>query len=210
MESTGKKLSFIKADPRAPRFIKEKYDPLKETNTSFFKRLKKAHPELKKYSNREIGRYIKAVNLRVSKEVIENRNGVRLPEGLGIIVAGACKLNNDSLKKNIDYATSQKLGKIVYYQNQSSDQFIAKIKYSNEMDKHMFDNHEMWCFDACRPLCAALSKEFKKESGYKKYIVFTSKQSIAHLFRKTKIQKVNKVGQELTKINLAAHNEFDI
>lgn len=210
MESIGKNPRFIIADPLAPRFTKERYDPIAENNTAFFNRMKKAHPELKKYSNREIVRYIKAINKRISKEIIDNRNGVRLPEGLGVIVAGCVKLNSVTTSKNIDYGTSKKVGKLVPYQNHNSNQYVAKIKYTNEMDRHMFENHEMWCFDAARPLCTALSDEFKKEGGYKKYILFTTKQHIAHLFRKTKIQKVNRLAQKMKDIGLAAHNEFDI
>ena len=210
MESNAKNLAFRVLDPSAPRFNKDRFNIAHRDNSNFYRKLKETYPELKQYSNTQIGQFIKAINKRVAQEVIDNRNGVKLPEGLGIIVGGACKLNPETAMKNIDHATSRKLGKKVYYQNQISDQFVAKIKYSNELDKHMFDNYNMWCFDADRNLARAISNEFKKEGGYKKYIVFTTKQHIAHLFRKTRINKANRKAQVMKEIGLAEHNEFDI
>jgi len=210
MEPMSKNLQFTIADLHAPRFFKKRYDLLDRDNIPIFKKMKSVYPELKEYTTAEIIKCVRAVNAAIAIEVLDNRNGVRLSDGLGIIVAGACKINTETASKNIDYKESKRLGKLVYYQNQISDQYIAKVKYSNDLDRHMFDNHHMWCFDADRKLSSSLAKEFRKEGGYKKYIVFTTRQHIGHLFRKLKIQKVSSTTEQMKLKRLVDHNEFDI
>jgi hypothetical protein len=196
-------------DPHAPRFVKVEFDILNKTNKEFYAAMKKQYPELEQYTDTEITNCITFFNKRIGTEVLSNRNGVRLSDGLGVIVAGATKLSSQAIANNIDYNALRK-GMIVLHQNHESEQHIGKIKYSSEIDKHMFENYNMWCFDAARPLTRALAAEFKKEGAYKNYIIFSLKQNIAHLFRKQKIQKVNAIAQENRSRKLQEHNEFDI
>jgi len=200
------------SDPHAPRFRAEAVDLLATTKPKFFSAMKKQHPELKKYSNSDIAKCIKLFNIRIGNEVVSNRNGVRLSEGLGIIVAGACRLPQDVIDKkvantNIDHNMSEKLGVLVTHQNLHSDMYIAKVKYSNEIDRHMFDNYDLWMFDGCRNLTRAVAAEFK-QGNHNNYIMFNTYEHIAHLFRKPKIERESGNTQVLKKQRLEEHDEF--
>jgi len=177
-------------DPRAPKFVPKRLDILNVRNKEFYDTLKEQYPELNIYTNLQINKIVDYFNNVIAQEVINNRNGVRLSEGLGIIVAGACKISKETASNNQDYNTSRKLGVSVPYNNLHSENYIAKVKYTNELDRHMFQNHDLWMFDACRNLSRAVATQFKN-GNYKNYIVFTSRQHIAHLFRKQKIGKEN-------------------
>ncbi len=197
-------VQFRKSDPKAPRFREEVYDIASYSNKPFFAAIKKQYPALKKYTSSDIFNCIKLFNTRISAEVINNRNGVRLPEGLGIIVAGACNVHE---VYKPDVKASAEAGVTIPHQNLHSDSYIAQVKYSNDLDKHMFDNHELWGFDACRNLARGVSAEFKK-GNHKNYIVFTTRQHIAHLFRKQKIEKESVKSAAGKKDRLDNHDEF--
>lgn len=193
-------------DPYAPKYTKGKFDLMHYGNREFYTAMKKQHPELKKYTNVQLRKFIDVYNTRIATEVINNRNGVQLPEGLGIIVTGACKLAKNTADNNIDIKLSAELGKPVTHQNLHTDQYVFKIKYSNDLDKYFFRNNYMWCFDADRKLTRKIAAEFKKTDGWKKYIVFTTKQHIAHLFKKPKLD-VPKENPDKGRL-LSEHNEF--
>jgi len=194
-------------DPQGPRFRKVNFDILRDKNVTFYKDIKEQYPELKQYTNNDIANCIIYFNKRIAQEVLDNKNGVRLSGGLGVLVAGACKILHSTVANNIDFNALRK-GKVVPFQNNGTDQYIAKIKYSSEVDKHMFTNSNMWCFDACRNFSRALAAIFKEEGGYKKYIVFTTKQHITHLFRKQRPKTINSGVEKNKKENLEKYDEF--
>lgn len=199
---------YFKADPRAPRFRKKVFNIIDQKNKDFFSEMKKQYPELGEYTNSQIVKFITIYNRRIATEVINNRNGVRLSDGLGIIVAGACKISAKTAANNINWNSLRSVDTPVPYQNENTDNYIIKIKYSNELDKHMFKNKHMWCFDGDRVFTRTLSAEFKKPDGWKRYIVFTTRQHIAHLFRgKNKIQNTRKA-EKVIKKRLDEYDEF--
>lgn len=198
---------FRVADPRAPRFLRKKFDILNATNKEFYTALKEQHPELSKYPDNEIARFIEFFNNVIAQEVVDNRNGVHLPNGLGIIVAGACKISLETSKTNTDYKTSAEVGQHVAHSNLHSDTYIAKVKYSNALDRHMFENNDLWMFDPCRALARAVSAQFKN-GNHRNYITFTTRQHIAHLFRKQKIAKENPRAVYAKKQQLDNYDEF--
>jgi hypothetical protein len=208
MQELTKLKREVKApDPHAPRFMKEEFDILKQANVDFYKAMKEQYPELKKYKDSEIANCIEFFNRRIVKEVIDNRNGVRLTDGLGVLVAGACKIPRETVANNINF-NALRNGERLSFQNNGTDQYVAKIKYSSEIDKHMFENYSMWCFDASRPFSRTLAAIFKEEGAYKKYIVFTSRQRIAHLFRKQRPKTIDAVAEKRKKTRLEEHDEF--
>jgi hypothetical protein len=196
------------ADPHTPKFRKKRYDILNNSNMEFYTGMKKKYPQLEYYLDSDIAKCIEAFNKRIAKEIIDNRSGVRLSEGLGIIVAGACKLSSETADNNIDQKKSKDLGVPIKHINYHSDKYVMKLKYTNELDRHMFDNHHLWCFDGSRPLSRSLAAEIKKEGGYKKYIVFTTKHHISHLFRKQKVFKQTVKSFESKEKRLLEHDEF--
>lgn len=203
----------VEVDLRAPRFRPDRFDILNgnayqtEENRHFFTSMKKQFPELEKYSDGDIAKCIEYLNHKTAQEVVNNRNGVRLSDGLGIIVAGACKIKTETAANNLDHIASAEHGTAIPHTNLHSDVYIAKVKYSNDLDKHMFDNHHMWAFDAERKLARTVSAEFKN-GNHKNYIVFTTYQHIAHLFRKQKIGKDNVKTENKRKQQLDQYDEF--
>lgn len=204
--STAHKFRVL--DLNAPRFIKKRFDIL--SHKQFFSGMKEVHPELATYEDRIISKFIIALNKKIATEIVDNRNGIRLPESLGIAVAGACKISVSTAKRNIDYRASNQTGRIILHTNQTSDGYISKVKYSNASEYQPFKNNHMWCFDATRSVTRSLAKVFKQEGGYKKYIVFTTRQHIGHLIRPVKPAKVSKLLTNIKKKHLDQHNEFDI
>jgi len=209
MVHSDSKKQYTPTDPHIPKFRWKRFDILNNSNKDFYAAMKQQYPELDKYSNKDISKIIEHYNKRLAQEVINNRNGLKLPDGLGIVVAGACRISRKSAAENIDFKTSDELGQTVIHQNLHSDEYIAKIKYSNELDRHMFDNHHLWFFDACRPLTRTVAAEFKN-GNHKNYIVFTTRQHISHLFRKQKIEKVSTWSQRKKEKRLEEHDEFAI
>src|SRR4029078_6608587 len=114
---------YRKPNLKAPRFGKKKFDILNSLNKDFYKALKSRYPEFNKYSNYQISKFIETFNKRIAQEVIDNRNGVRLPEGLGFVIAGICKISKKTAENNIDYGTSNKLGVAVRHINTHSEQY---------------------------------------------------------------------------------------
>lgn len=198
---------FRVADPHAPRFVTKKYDILVLKNKDFYRRLKEQYPELKQYNNSEILRFIEHTNNAIAQEVIDNRNGVRLSDGLGIVVAGACQLSEKAMAKNRDYKTSALLGEHVSHTNLHSDCYVAKVKYTSELDGHMFDNHKLWMFDPSRPLARAVSAQFKN-GNHKDYIVFSPMTRMSTIFRKQKPLKESARAESKRKTRLDTYDEF--
>ena len=92
---------------------------------------------------------------RIWKEVIENRDGVELPDSLGYIFIGTCPA---AKSVNIDYALSKKYGKVLQNKNWETDGKIAKIFYTNYSTKYRFKNRELWQFTAVRQFKKAVAK----------------------------------------------------
>lgn len=199
--------NYKKSDPKAPRFRREETDLLNAGNKEFFADMKKRHPELAKYGNGDIAKCIKLCNVALANQVVHNRNGIKLPEGLGVVIAGACKVPDKTAEKNINVEVRNKTGIEVPHSNIHSDGYVAKVKYSSEVDKYMFPNHDFWVFDPGRPLSRALSAEFKK-GNHLNYIVFSTYTHISHLFRPDKIRKEDAKAVERKKEKLDNYDEF--
>ena len=183
---------YKKPDLHAPRNRKQVKDFLSRPDKDpfkFFARLKQQNPELKKYTNKEIGGWIMAFNKQMADEVANTRHGVILPQGLGKVQTGVCKPTEVTAANNIDYATSQKLGFQVHYSNSHTDGFLAKIRYFNNMPRCRFKKYHKWRFKPCRALKKAVSTVMKKDTGYKQYFPFSQRVSATGVFNKTKRQR---------------------
>ena len=95
---------FKKPDVTAPRFRPETKNVLSK---EFFNLFKKKYPKYKEIDNKELRKIIKKFNQVVFQTVIENRDGVQLPEQIGWLFIGTCQ---QSKKENVDYAKSLKYG----------------------------------------------------------------------------------------------------
>jgi len=165
---------FNKPDLNAPRYRKKTHHII---NADFYKRFFKKYPKYKEKKNTEIHKVIKTFNEYVCQEVVNNRDGVELPESLGWLFIGTCK---NAKKNNVNIGKSIKYGVRVSNKNWETDGNIGKIFYTNWSTKYRFKNREFWRFKACRKFKRSVAKAYP--DNWNMYRVMKNKYRIAHLF----------------------------
>lgn len=148
---------FNKPNLNAPRYRKKVHRLI---NNDFYKRFFKKYPEYKNEDKKTIYKIIKTFNQLVYEEVINNRDGVELPESLGWLFIGTCKTKN---KNNVDLGKSIKYGVKVHNKNWETDGKLAKIFYSNYAPKYKYKHREYWGFEACRNFKRLVSKSYPEK-----------------------------------------------
>lgn len=182
---------FVSPDLHAPRHRVKTMDLLaypEKDRYGFFTKLKKQHPELVKYTNREVAVLIEECNKLMAHDVATSWEGVMLPEGLGFVITGLCKLSEKTANNNIDYGDSNKQGIKIPYGNHHSNGYVAKVMYTNDIPWRRFTNHDLWAFKPCRNLQRAVAVEMIAGRS-NQHKVFTRNFTVNSLFRKSKIQK---------------------
>jgi hypothetical protein len=190
---------YKKPDLNAPRFRPKK---LNLTNKDFYKKFIEDNP---KYSSLTLDQFkdvIKTFNGMIWETVINDRDGVQLPEQLGYVFIGSCPRKNG---ENTDYKKSQHYGVKIQNQNWESDQFVAKIFYTNFETKYRFKNHELWGFKGVRDFKRTVAKVYPKE--WKKYVQVDNLVKISRLFRMEKFKQFKT--DETTEL-LKDYDEFNL
>lgn len=190
--------TFKKPDLNAPRFRPKK---LNFTNVDFFKKFIEENPKFNQLTADQFKQIISAFNGKIWKTVIEERDGVQLPEQIGYLFIGSCPRK----KSNVDFDKSKHYGVVLQNKNWESDQFIAKIFYTNFETKYRFKNHELWGFKGVRDFTRAVGQTYPKE--WKKYIQMDNMVKASRLFRKHKIDSIKKIE---TSDLLKDYDEFNL
>ena len=167
---------FNKPDLNSPRVRNSTLDIL---NKSFFEEFKKANPKYENLTNKELKEKIKLINKVIYKTILNERYGVELPNGLGNIFIGSCYRK---ISKNTDYEKSIIYGKQIEVRNYDSDEYVAKIFYTNFEQKYRFKFHETWGFAGVREFKREVSKVYRE--NWNKYVMVDNFIKIATLFRK--------------------------
>ena len=154
---------YKKPDLKAPRFRPKK---LNLTNLNFYNKFLEEHPKHSSLTVDQFKDIIKIFNGLIWKTAIEKRDGVQLPEQLGYIFIGSCPRK----KSNVDFKKSEHYGVVLQNQNWESDNFLAKIFYTNFETKYRFRNHELWGFKGVRDFTRMVGQTYPKE--WKKYLLF--------------------------------------
>ena len=165
-----------KPDLNAPRFRKRWQSAL---TVETFKEFQKKHPQYKDLSLKEYKEIVNVFNSKIKEGVINNRNGIELPEGLGFIFMGSCP---QSKKKNVDYSKSLKYGVEAIHKNWESDNRLLKIFYTNYNTKYPFANKQVWSFKAGKQFRHEASIAFRE--NWQKYIEVEPKEKISAMFDK--------------------------
>ena len=189
---------FKKPDLSAPRYRPTK---LNLTNVDFYKKFIEENP---KYSGLTIGQFkeiIATFNGLIWDTVVNERDGVQLPEQLGYLFIGSCPRK----KNNVDFDKSKKYGVVLQNQNWESDQYTAKIFYTNYETKYRFKNHELWGFKGVRDFTRTVGKTYPQE--WKKYIQMDNLVKASRLFRKHKTEIKKKIE---TQDLLKDYDEFNL
>ena len=176
--------TFKKPDLNAPRFRPKK---LNFTNVDFFKKFIEENPKFNQLTADQFKQIVSAFNGKIWKTVIEERDGVQLPEQIGYLVIGSCPRK----KSNVDFDKSKHYGVVLQNKNWESDQFIAKIFYTNFETKYRFKNHELWSFKGVRDFTRSVGQSYPKE--WKKYVQMDNMIKASRLFRKHKVDGIKKI-----------------
>ena len=163
-------------DLNAPRYREKVFGLL---NADLFKEFKEKYPAYENIDNNKLKKVINLYNEKLWKEVIDNRNGVELPDSLGYLFIGTCPA---AKSVNTNYALSRQYGKVLENRNLGTDGKIAKIFYTNLKTKYRFKNRELWQFTAVRQFKRSVAKTYPKQ--WSKYIVMESKQRVADIYKK--------------------------
>jgi hypothetical protein len=163
-----------KPDLNAPRFRNGSTNIL---TMETLKEFKKKYPKYKDVQFKEFKDIITTFNQNIIDGVIDNRNGVELPEGLGFIFMGTCP---KAKKKNIDYQKSLKYGVETTHKNWDSNNKLLKIFYTNRNAKHSFQNKQVWAFNAVRQFKRKASKAYRE--NWPMYIEVDPTQKISAMF----------------------------
>ena len=181
---------------KGPRFRQSSVNIIDDT---FVKEFIQKYPKYKDLSKAEISSIIRKYNETVWKEVIETRDGVQLPEGVGIMFIATCKA---PLRQNIDFVKSKKYGVTVSNKNWETDGKLAKIFYTNYNTSFRFQNRECWGFIACREFKRTVAKTYPE--NWNLYVQIDPAKKIRDKYKK----KVYK--EKVTQSHLANYNEFDL
>lgn len=189
--------SYNKPDLKAPRYRPKK---LNLTNVDFYNKFIEENPKYSSLTNEKFKEIINVFNGEIWKNVVENRDGVELPEQLGFLFIGSCP----RLKSNVDFKKSGEYGVILQNQNWESDQYIAKIFYTNFETKYKFKNHELWGFKGVRDFTRTVANTYPKE--WKKYLMVDNHLKISRLFR---MHKFKDFKNNETSMLLENYDEFN-
>jgi len=190
---------FKKPDVKGPRFRPETKNILTK---DFFILFKKKYPKYKTIDNIELRKIIKKFNQVVYQTVIDNRDGVQLPEQIGWLFIGTCQ---QSKKENIDYAKSLKYGLRVSNKNWDSDGKLAKIFFSNHAPKHKIKNREFWSFVACREFKRSVAKSYPE--NWQMYVEVSPEIKLQWAYSRTVYKDLQ---NKKTANTLQNYNEFDL
>jgi len=189
---------YKKPDLNAPRYRPKK---LNFTNADFHKKFIADNPKYASLSLDKFKEIISTYNGEIWKTAVEERDGIELPEQLGYIFIGTCPRK----KSNVDFKKSEHYGKVIQNQNWESDQYVAKIFYTNFETKYRFRNHDLWGFVGVRDFKRMVGQTYPTE--WKKYLMVDNMQKVSRLFRKQSYKQM-KQAEEVDL--LKEYDEFNL
>lgn len=190
---------FNKPNLNAPRYRPEVHTIM---NKEFFESFKKKYPRYNNLDNKDLRKIVKSFNTSLYQGVIDNRDGILLPEQIGWLFIGTCQ---SPKKVNIDFAKSNKYGVIVSNKNWETDGKLAKIFFTSYALKYKIKNREFWNFTACREFKRSVSKSYPE--NWNTYVVVDPTKQIKLNY--TKNTFINTL-KEKQKEDLKHYNEFDL
>jgi len=190
--------NFKMPNLNAPRYREKRIGFL---NLKYFNEFKKKYPLYANIDNKKLKSIIRLYNDKLWNGVIDNRDGVELPDSLGYLFIGTCP---PAKCVNTDYSLSRQYGKVLQNKNWETDGNIGKIFYTNYSTKYRFKNRELWKFTATRNFKRAVAKTYPKK--WTNYIVMKNKVRVTDLYKKDTIA----IKEQEEKLALKNYNEFEI
>lgn len=163
--------SFRKPDLTAPRFRPKVQSILTPEFLYKFRKKFSMHSEL---TLPDIRKVVERFNRVLWNTVIEERDGVDLPDFLGRIFISSYKMPH---KNNIiNYGESIKQGVPIKVQNLDTNGYMMKIYYNNWQSCYRFQHRNLWWFQPHRDFNRTASAEFKRD--YIKYAEMDNRKVI--------------------------------
>ena len=193
---------FRKPDLKAPRCRQQIHTVL---NNKFIEEFTTKHPKYKDLKMSDIRKILNTFHGKLWDHALHNRDGVELPEHLGYIFIGTC---SSPKVYNTDFGKSIKNNDIRYrLKNFESDNYLAKIFYTNFSTKYKFKNRMLWRFTAVRDFKSSVSKVYP--DNWKKYVQVENGKNISkYLNSYYKEQWIEKQINDFVIDPL--YNEFDL
>jgi hypothetical protein len=190
--------TYRQPDVKGPRYRKRKYNVL---NAAFLEDFKKKYPAYKNVDNKILKNVIDTYNGVLWQMVIDEREGVEIPEGLGFLFIGSATAKSENPNRTL----SSKMGVLVTHMNMETNNKICKILYTSYPSKYKFVNREVWTFSAVRQFKRTVSKAYLDNPN--KYIVIDNLTKISNLYKKANVQFYTKKKEETL---LESYDEFKI
>jgi len=133
-------------------------------------RLRKFHllfPEYKKVTQKEFHQVMRVFHEELIDDIVDNRDGVILPNNLGFLQILSFKYKN---VKRVDYAKSIKYGKRFYFKNWDTDGYLGKVIYKSFFKNRGIKFYNFWIFELVRPAKNKISAAFRE--NYQSYRSF--------------------------------------
>lgn len=173
-------MTVKKPNMKGPRY-REKWITVATANV--IKEFKEKYPEYADLEPAEFKKIVKTFNKVLAQAVVDNRNGIELPEGLGHIFMGCCPRPKG---KNINFPVAREKGIAQIHRNSESDNKLLKIFYTNNTSKIPFQNKEVWSFKASTAFRKIASAAFKED--YTKYVVVDPMLKISAIFKRNMLK----------------------
>jgi hypothetical protein len=177
----------IKVNKKGPRYKAPRFNMLSPT---MVKQLSKKEECLVK-DPKKIREIIIAANKAIVDTVLDFRDGIELPDQLGHLFLGTCQ---PKVRKNVDFKTSMEYLKVIQHRNWESDNYLAKIFYTNYGTKYKFKFHDVWAFKGCRGFTKKVGEVYPE--NWKKYIQVDHTLKVSKLYRRymrdVRMDEVNK------------------
>ena len=191
--------SFKKPNLNAPRVRHRVYN---FHNQDFFDEFRKLYPEYESLSNKVLRDKLSFITDCVKEQVLNTRDGIELPLGLGYIFLGSCQ---KKINPNPDMIASYEHNKIISHKNYESDQYLAKIFYTTFETKYRFKYHNTWGFKPCRKFKRAVKPIYIE--NYTRYIKIDNFIKISTIFRKNNKRMEESIKNEEL---LLTYNDLEI
>jgi hypothetical protein len=192
--------SSKKPDVKAPRCRKNVVTTI---SAEMFNEFKVKYPKYKDLTFAEFRNVIKHHSEKIYETVIHTRDGVKLPENLGILVGSSCrKVGSDSPYKSYSTANGEKLEA-----NLKTDGLLGKIFYTNYTEKGILKDRVLWSFTPIRQFKRSFSANF--ENNWMNYILVTKGDNVSKMFAKLS-RPENDYSHLKPVFDMTDYNEFEI
>lgn len=192
---------FKKPDVKAPRC---RGTAIRIISNSFLKEFVQKHPQYKNLDVSKLKKILKCFHGKLWDHTVNNRDGVELPENLGSLFIGTC---GSPKKYNTDFGNSIRGDFRHRHRNFESDNYLAKIFYTNYNSRYKFKFRELWSFSATRDFKRTVAKVYPEK--WKTYVYVESGRNIARYMANHRKNEYFKYMKENFEID-ESYNEFDI